>query len=373
MNKNFLGSDIKKLGFGLMRLPTKDGQIDIEQVKEMVDAFMTKGFTYFDTAYVYHGGQSEVAAREAIVKRYPRASFQLATKLPVWEVKEKSDLDRLFNTSLERTGAGYIDFYLLHALGKNHLAALDKFDMWGYVVGLKAKGLVKHAGFSFHDKADVLDEILTKHPEMEFVQLQINYADWEDADVQSRECYEVAMKHNVPVIIMEPVKGGNLASMSPEVQSLLTDARPESSVASWAMRFAASLDGVVTVLSGMSVPAQMNDNLATFTDFQPLSAEEKTVIDAVVKKIAEIPTIPCTDCKYCVADCPQKINIPGIFDTYNSYTIYGNLEGKKGHYKWVIGKSGKASDCIACGVCEGHCPQHIPIIDNLKEIAGVLE
>ena len=373
MNKDFLGSDIKKLGFGLMRLPNTQGKIDLEKLKHMVDAFMEKGFTYFDTAYVYHGGESEVAAREALVKRYPRESFQLATKLPVWDVKQKEDLDRLFNIQLERTGAGYFDFYLLHALGKDRIADLDKFDMWGYVVGLKAKGLVKHAGFSFHDKADVLDEILTKHPEMEFVQLQVNYVDWEDEDVQSRACYEVAMKHNKPVIIMEPVKGGNLAAMAPDVQSLLTDVRPESSVASWAMRYAASLEGVVTVLSGMTEPVQMNDNLATFAHFEPLSDKERTVIDTVVKKIAEIPTIPCTDCKYCVADCPQKINIPGIFETYNKLKVYGNLESRKGHYKWVTGKSGKASDCIACGACEGHCPQHITIIDNLKEIAGVLE
>jgi predicted aldo/keto reductase-like oxidoreductase len=218
MNKNYLGSDIKKLGFGLMRLPQKDGQIDLEQLKQMVDLFLEKGFTYFDTAYPYHGGESEVATREALVKRHPRESYQLATKLPVWEVKEKADLQRLFNIQLERTAAGYFDFYLLHALGKDRLESLDKFDMWGFVAELKAKGLVRHIGFSFHDTADVLDEILTKHPEMEFVQLQINYADWEAKGVQSRLCYEVALKHNKPIIVMEPVKGGRLAGMSPAVE-----------------------------------------------------------------------------------------------------------------------------------------------------------
>lgn len=374
MQKAFLGSDIKKLGFGLMRLPLAKGSIDMVQVKAMVDAFISKGFTYFDTAYVYHGGQSEVVAREALVKRYPRASFQLATKLPVWEVKKKSDLDRLFSTQLERTGAGYIDYYLLHALGKERLPDLDRFDMWGYVVGLKAKGLIKHAGFSFHDKADVLDEILTKHPEMEFVQLQINYADWEDEDVQSRACYEVARKHNVPIIIMEPVKGGNLANLSPAAQDLFKSVHPDKSISSWALRYCASMEGIITVLSGMSDITQMDDNLLTMADFKPLTEAERLIIENVVKKNAEIPTIPCTGCKYCVDDCPQKINIPALLETYNRLKIYGSLSGAKGHYIWLTGSSsGKASSCISCGVCESLCPQHIAIMENLQEIAGVLE
>ena len=373
MQKQYLGSDIKKLGFGLMRLPQKDGQIDLEQLKAMVDLYLEKGFTYFDTAYPYHGGQSEVATREALVKRHPRSTYQLATKLPVWEVKQASDLQRLFNTQLERTGAEYFDFYLLHALDKNRLASLDSFDMWGFVAGLKAKGLVKHIGFSFHDTADVLDEILTKHPEMEFVQLQINYADWEDKDVQSKACYEVALKHNKPIIVMEPVKGGRLASMSPDTEVIMKTAEPSMSVASWAVRYAASIENLITVLSGMSNLAQMQDNLSYMVDFKPLSQSERSVVDAVVRKNAEIPTIPCTDCKYCVEDCPQKINIPGIFETYNDLKVYHNLDAMKGHYKWVTKDGGKASDCIACGLCEGHCPQHIPIIENMKEIAGVLE
>ena len=373
MNKTYLGSDIKKLGFGLMRLPQKDGQIDLEQLKQMVDLFLEKGFTYFDTAYPYHGGESEVATREALVKRHPRESYQLATKLPVWEVKEKADLQRLFNIQLERTAAGYFDFYLLHALGKDRLESLDKFDMWGFVAELKAKGLVRHIGFSFHDTADVLDEILTSHPEMEFVQLQINYADWEDKGVQSRLCYEVALKHNKPIIVMEPVKGGRLAGMSPAVEAIMKDADASLSVASWAVRYAASIENLVTVLSGMSNLDQLNDNLSFMADFKPLTEAERAVIDLVVKKNAEIPTIPCTDCKYCVDDCPQKINIPGIFGVYNDYKVYNTLDAMKGQYKWATKDGGKASDCIACGLCEGHCPQHIQIIENLREIAGVLE
>ena len=373
MNKDYLGADIAKLGFGLMRLPMHKGEVDLEQTKQMADIFMKSGFTYFDTAYVYNGGKSEVAMREAVVKRFPRASFQLATKLPVWEVKSHKDMDRLFATSLERTGADYFDFYMLHALDKSRLASLDEHKMWEFMVELKEKGLVRHVGFSFHDKADVLDEILSRHPEMEFVQLQINYADWESDDVQSRACYEVARKHDKAVIVMEPVKGGSLASMTPEIQGMLKGMNPDLSVASWAVRFAASLEGVVTVLSGMSTLAQMQDNISFMKHFKPMEDKERKVLADVVQKLSGIPVIPCTDCKYCIDSCPQKIKIPDIFSTYNDYMLYNNLAGVKGHYKWVVGKSGKASDCIACGACEEHCPQHIKIIDELKEIAGMLE
>ncbi len=369
MNKNYLGADIAKLGFGLMRLPMNGKDIDMDQTKKMADLFMEKGFTYFDTAYVYIGGHSEVAMREAVVKRYPRESFQLATKLPVWQVKEEGDLEKLFATHLERTGAGYFDFYLLHALDKSRLESLDKFKMWDFMQGLKKKGLIKHAGFSFHDKAEVLDEILTKHPEMEFVQLQINYLDWEDDDVQSRLCYEVARKHNKSVIIMEPIKGGSLAGMSDEIQAPMRTVHPDKSAASWAMRYAASMEGIVTVLSGMSTMAQMEDNVATMAAFSPLNAQERQVLDTVVTKMKETPTIPCTDCKYCIDGCPQKINIPGAFSAMNRYKTFGNQEAAKGNYVGAIDKGGKASDCIACGVCEEQCPQHIKIIDELKEVA----
>lgn len=373
MEKKFLGSEIGKLGFGLMRLPMNGKDIDLEQTKKMVDSFIEKGFTYFDTAYVYIGGESEVAMREAIVKRYPRESVQLATKLPVWMIQNDGDMDKLLATSLERTGAGYFDFYLLHALEEDRVALLDKHDVWGWAQEKKKQGILKHVGFSFHDSAAVLDDILTKHPEMEFVQLQINYADWEDKDVQSRLCYEVALKHNKPIVIMEPVKGGNLAGMPEAIQDLMKAARPELSVASWAVRFAASLENVVTVLSGMSNIEQMEDNLSYMSAFEPVSEKERAVIDTVVKKLAEVPTIPCTDCKYCVDGCPQKIKIPDLFKTYNTFLMYQNLESSKGHYRWVTSENPKASACIACGDCETQCPQHIPIIENLKQVAGVFE
>ncbi|MDF2941152.1 MAG: Fe-S oxidoreductase [Herbinix sp.] len=373
MSNEYLGKDISKLGFGLMRLPMIGESIDMAQVEKMVDQYMKEGFTYFDTAYVYHGGQSEVVAREAIVKRYPRDTFQLATKMPVWEAKKYEDYQRLFDIQLERTGAGYFDFYLLHALDQNRAEEIDKMGAWDFVKEMKEKGFIKHFGFSFHDKASSLDDILSKHPEAEFVQLQINYIDWENDEVQSRECYEVARKHNIPIIIMEPIKGGSLAVMRPEIQEMFKKVNPELSVASWAMRFAASLEGVVTVLSGMSNMEQMEDNLSYMSNLIPLQEEERSTIQKVVEEIAKIPTIPCTACKYCVDECPQKINIPSVFNSYNDYKIYQNLDGSKGNYRWVTSGGGKASDCIACGSCESHCPQHISIIETLQEVAGVLE
>lgn len=373
MGNNYLGKEIPKLGFGLMRLPMQGEEIDMEQTKKMVDCFMEKGFTYFDTAYVYIGGKSEVAAREAIVKRYPRESFQLATKMPVWMVQKYEDMQPLFDVQLERTGAGYFDYYLLHALDHVRMEQVEKVGAWKFVHEMKEKGLIKHLGFSFHDKAEYLDQILTNHPETEFVQLQINYADWENSSIQSRQCYEIARKHNKPIIVMEPVKGGSLATMSPEVQAIFKEANPDLSVASWAVRYSASLDGIVTVLSGMSNLDQMNDNLSYMTHFQPLQESEFKTIARVVEELEKVPLIPCTSCKYCVDDCPQKINIPGVFETYNNYKLYKNLEGLKGHYRWLISRSGKASACIACGACESHCPQHISIIDLLKESADILE
>lgn len=373
MSENYLGCTIPKLGFGLMRLPQKDGIIDVEQVKKMADHFMAKGFTYFDTAYVYGGGASELAAKEAIVSRFPRESFQLADKLPVIDIKKEEDMEAFVQTSLERTGAGYFDFYLLHALNASKVEICDKFNAWDYMLKLKERGIAKHVGFSFHDKAEVLDKILTDHPEMEFVQLQINYADWDSANVQSRACYEVARKHNKPVLIMEPVKGGSLATMTPEIQAKFKAANPDVSVSSWAVRFAASLDGIVTVLSGMSDLQQMEDNTSYMEHFRPLNDSERAVIDEVVKILNSIPTIPCTACRYCVDGCPMQINIPAIFSAYNTYLVYGNLQGAKNSYKNAIKDHGMASSCVHCLQCEAQCPQKINITERLKEVAKVLE
>ena len=370
---SYLGHEIPKLGFGLMRLPMIEKEVDIEQTKTMVDMFMKAGFTYFDTAYGYIGGKSEEAVKPALVDRYPRESFQLATKLPAWAAKSAEEAREMLQTSLKRTGAGYFDFYLLHNCGDTRTAKFDEYGLWDFVLEAKEKGLVKHVGFSFHDKADVLDELLTKHPQMEFVQLQINYADWESDSVQARKCYEVARKHGKPVIIMEPVKGGNLAKLPESVDSIFKAADAEASDSAWAIRFAASLEGIVTVLSGMSNIDQMADNLKTMTNFKPLDeADRKVVADAQAALMA-IPHIDCTGCQYCVKGCPMEINIPGIFNAMNTKLIYGNLAGAKGNYGWATMKGGKASACVECGQCEGVCPQHIGIIEELKKAAEVLE
>lgn len=374
MAEKFLGESIKKLGFGLMRLPmvSKD-EIDIEQTKKMVDEFMAKGFTYFDTAYVYIGGKSEVALKEAVVDRYPRDSFQCASKLPLWDMKSPEEMEPVFQESLDRAGLSYYDFYLLHALNKTAAEKAEELGAWKFIQKAKEEGRIRHIGFSFHDSAEVLDEILTAHPEAEFVQLQINYADWESENVQSRKCYEVARKHNKPIIIMEPVKGGSLATMPPQVQELFKEVNPQLSVPSWAMRFAASLEGVITVLSGMSVEAQMADNLSYMEDFQPLSEKEQETVKKAVEILDSLPTIPCTKCKYCVDGCPQRINIPDIFGAMNKLITYNDVPGAKRDCANATKDGGKASDCIACGACEAHCPQHIEIIETLKKATEQLE
>lgn len=373
MADRYLGESIKKLGFGLMRLPMLGEEIDIEQVKKMADTFMSKGFTYFDTAYVYIDGKSEVALKEAVVDRYPRDSFQCATKLPLWDLMGAAEMESTFQESLDRAGLKYYDFYLLHAMDHTKVKKADEIDAWGFMKRIKEEGRAKHIGFSFHDSAEVLEGILASHPEMEFVQLQINYADWEDDNVQSRKCYEVARKYNVPVIIMEPVKGGSLATMPEEIQKLYREANPELSVPSWAVRYAASLDGVITVLSGMSNEEQLNDNVSYMENFQPLSDAERETVQKAVEILNTLPTIPCTGCKYCVDGCPQKINIPGIFEAMNEYILYNNLERAKHSYENAVKEGGKASDCIQCGACEAHCPQHIGIIETLEKAAATLE
>ena len=366
----YLGENIPKLGFGLMRLPMKGEEVDIEQTKQMVDLFLEKGFTYFDTAFGYLGGKSELAAGEALVKRYPRERFQLATKLPAWAgPKTAEEAKAMLFTSLERTGAGYFDFYLLHNLGGPRTEYFDRFGIWDFLAEQKQKGLIRHLGFSFHDTADVLEDILTKHPDMEFVQLQINYADWESESVQSRKCYEVARRHGKPVIIMEPVKGGSLANLPDAVAKELRAQDPNASLSSWAIRYAASLEGLVTVLSGMSTLQQMQDNVSFMEHFKPLDEAQRAAIARAQRALAESPRVPCTDCKYCTKGCPQQIAIPGVFKAMNTRLVYGNVAGAQGSYNWETREGGKASDCIACGQCESVCPQHIEIISELKRAA----
>ncbi len=370
----YLGKNIKKLGFGLMRLPMLGGEVDLEQTKQMVDLFLSKGFTYFDTAYGYLDGKSERAVKAALVDRYPRESFRLATKLPAWAgAKTAEEARQMFWTSLERTGAGYFDFYLLHNLGGERTRRFEEYGIWQFVQELKEKGLVRHVGFSFHDKAAELDRILTQHPETEFVQLQINYADWDSPIVESRKCYETARRHGKPVIIMEPVKGGALANLPPAMADILRGAEPTASLSSWALRYAASLDGLVTVLSGMSDLAQMQDNLATMADFQPLNNAERTVIGQVQAALAAVPTVPCTDCRYCMKGCPQGVPIPAIFSAMNHQLIYQNPQAARGSYGFATRGGVKAGDCIGCGQCEAVCPQHIDIIRQLARASELFD
>ena len=367
-------SSMPKLGFGLMRLPENDGVIDHDHVCRMVDSYMKAGMNYFDTAYVYHSGKSEVEAREAIVKRYPRDSFMLATKLPAWEIKQASDVDRLFDEQCERAGVDYFDFYLLHSIEDgNNYDTYEKYDCFSWGLKKKEEGKIKHFGFSYHGTPELLEKILNAHPETEFVQIQYNYLDRTNPLVQSQRLYEILLKRNIPMIIMEPVRGGKLANLPSSLEARFKAVQPDKSAASWALRFIGSLPGIMTILSGMSNEEQMNDNINTFVNFEPMTEEEFRVVDEVTDEFLKIPQIACTSCKYCVDGCPMNISIPDIFRTVNTLYRYPNDWRAQNYYSGLIEKSGKASDCIGCGQCEGVCPQHLPIIELLEEASEMLD
>ena len=364
-----------KLGFGLMRLPEQDGKIDIARVCRMVDAYMQAGMNYFDTAYVYHGGHSEEALREALVKRYPRDSFMAATKLPAWCMQTEADRDRILNEQMARCGVDYFDFYLLHSIedGGNG-ATYERLDCFRWGQQKKAEGRIRHFGFSFHGSPEYLEKVLDAHPEIEFVQIQLNYADWENPVVRSGRLYQILRERRIPIIVMEPVKGGTLARLTPELEGKLRAARPDASAASWALRFVGSLPGVMTILSGMSTEEQMRDNIATFSRFEPLSDSEKALVEEVRAIMVNVPQIGCTACRYCTDGCPMKISIPDVFRAVNTMDLYKEEFRPKAFYRDVLSQGhGRAADCVACGQCEAVCPQHLPIIDLLKAASARLD
>ena len=368
----------KKLGFGLMRLPLTDandkGSIDIEALKEMVDTFMEQGFTYFDTAWMYCAFKSENAVKEALTDRYPRDRYTLTTKLHASYLKTKEDRDRIFEEQRQKTGVDYFDYYLIHAIDQELYSIYNEMDCFNWLIEKKKQGLVKHIGFSYHDSAEFLDQVLTEHPEMEFVQLQMNYLDWESAEVQSRKCYEVASKHGKPVIVMEPVKGGTLADVPAEVRESFAAYHPDLSVPSWAIRFVASLDNVAMVLSGMSNMEQLMDNISYMKKFVPMNAEETELVHKAAEMIKDSIAIPCTGCSYCTEGCPMQIAIPDLFRVYNkskrgeSTDVEANEE-----YRQLTESGGKARECLACGQCQVACPQHLEIINYLNDVAKCME
>lgn len=368
----------KKLGFGLMRLPLTDandkGSIDVEETKKMVDAFIEQGFTYFDTAWMYCAFKSENAVKEALTDRYPRDRYTLTTKLHASYLKKKEDRDRIFEEQRQKTGVEYFDYYLIHAIDQELYSIYNEMDCFNWLMEKKKQGLVKHIGFSYHDSAEFLDQVLTEHPEMEFVQLQMNYLDWESAEVQSRKCYEVASKHGKPVIVMEPVKGGTLADVPVEVRESFAAYHPDPSVPSWAIRFVASLDNVAMVLSGMSNMEQLMDNISYMKEFVPMNAEEIELVHKAAEMIKDSIAIPCTGCSYCTEGCPMQIAIPDLFRVYNK-SKRGEISDVEAdeEYRQLTESGGKARECLACGECQVACPQHLEIINYLKDVAKCME
>ncbi len=366
----------KKLGFGCMRLPLLDkkdpASFDLPLIEKMVDTFIEKGFTYFDTAYPYHAFKSEIAVREALVKRYPREAFQLADKMPVRMLQSAEELETIFQEQLQKCGVDFFDYYLLHNLGQGSYGHVQKYGCFDFIRRKKAEGKVKHIGFSFHDTPELLDEILTTQPGLDFVQLQINYIDWENPNIQSRRCYETARKHNLPIIVMEPVKGGALASLPPAAEHLMRGYAPNASPASWAIRFAASLKGVCLVLSGMSSLEQVLDNTSYMVNFDPLYEEEICIIEEAAAAINADTAIPCTVCRYCERVCPQNIAIPDYFSLYNN-AKRTSVGSQFVYYLNIAAQRGKAGDCIACRRCLDECPQHIKIIARLEEVSAMFD
>lgn len=373
---------MNKLGFGFMRMPLTDPDdqraIDLPQVERMADAFFQAGFTYCDTAWMYHKFMSEPTVGKAVVARYPRDSFTIASKMPVFMIHSREEGVQTFAAQKEKLGVDYFDYYLMHNMDHENYELAKKYDMLNFLREKKASGEIRRLGFSCHDTAEFLDKVLTECPYFEFVQLQINYLDWEDEEIQSRKCYEVCVKHGKPVIVMEPVKGGTLANVPDPVKELLQSVHPDWSPASWALRFAASLPGVEIVLSGMSNMDQLTENIGFMKDMEPLTSEEVKVLERAAAMIKGTIAIPCTGCRYCVEEnsCPMNLSIPRYFALYNLAQLHENsgASEEKAQYEEIVSQGfGRASECIGCRSCEAVCPQHILISERMQEVSAALE
>ncbi len=358
---------MKRFGFGAMRLPMVNGEVDKEQFNAMIDEFLAAGFTYFDTAHGYLDGKSETAIRDCLAERYPRESFVLANKLSAGFFKTRDDVLPLFEEQLRCCGVDYFDYYLIHAMSGERYDLYRDCGAFEIIPQLKCEGRVRHFGMSFHDKAEVLDRILTEQPELEFVQLQFNYLDYEDPVVESRKCYEVCVKHGKRVSVMEPVKGGALSELPADAGAIL-DALGGGSHASYALRFAEGFENVYMVLSGMSSIEQMRDNLATMSDFRPLDETELASVRKVAETLRGKGAIPCTACRYCTSGCPMGIDIPSFFSCYNSKVMFGRPQSSE-RYAELIKNGTGPNDCMACGHCEEVCPQHLRVRSLLRDVA----